>query len=325
LVQRRGVPRCPSAEPLTLRSTRSWRQARSQVAWCRAEPGSPQLTTLKGREGGKAHGQPAESRFLIIGRSHLGRPVLAETLPAELLERLVLYGALTTLDSAEPVGVALALQARWIRKLSTRSSRTSGRGLARSPRSRSTTGSSAAGAETHGYERDRARTELWRPRDEPECRGDRLAGMTTHATMKRLPPSIRPIIGISWTMALAHTSVLSPDAGRLASGVSKGPLVREIHRLPVPQGRPTSVPSPASCVIRGGTAGSPRECGGPSNRGPRVMPTLMPIGSQNQSVGVGPLGRSVFRRRSQTGPVRLRTLSGNAEYRVKRYRGCESL
>ena len=111
---------------------------------------------------------------------------------------------------------------------------------------------------------------------------------------------------------LAHTSVLSPDAGRLASGVSKGPLVREIHRLPVPQGRPTSVPSPASYVIRGGTAGSPRECGGPSNRGPRVMPTLMPIGSQNQSVGVGPLGRSVFRRRSQTGPVRLRTLSGNA-------------
>ena len=113
---------------------------------------------------------------------------------------------------------------------------------------------------------------------------------------------------------LAHTSVLSPDAGRLASGVSKGPLVREIHRLPVPQGRPTSVPSPASYVIRGGTAGSPRECGGPSNRGPRVMPTLMPIGSQNQSVGVGPLGRSVFRRRSQTGPVRLRTLSGNAVY-----------
>jgi uncharacterized protein len=56
-------------------------------------------------------GQPTESRFLIIGRSHLGRPVLAETLPAELLERLVLYGALTTLDGAEPVGIALALQA----------------------------------------------------------------------------------------------------------------------------------------------------------------------------------------------------------------------
>jgi hypothetical protein len=37
--------------------------------------------------------------------------VSAEPLPAELLERLVLYGALTTLDGAEPVGVALALQA----------------------------------------------------------------------------------------------------------------------------------------------------------------------------------------------------------------------
>jgi uncharacterized protein YciI len=55
--------------------------------------------------------QPAEPRFLIIGRSHLGRPVSAETLPAELRERLILYGALTTLDDAEPVGVALALQA----------------------------------------------------------------------------------------------------------------------------------------------------------------------------------------------------------------------
>ena len=37
--------------------------------------------------------------------------VPAETLPAELLERLILYGALTTLDGAEPAGVALALQA----------------------------------------------------------------------------------------------------------------------------------------------------------------------------------------------------------------------
>ena len=33
------------------------------------------------------------------------------TLPAELLERLILYGALTTLDDGEPAGVALALQA----------------------------------------------------------------------------------------------------------------------------------------------------------------------------------------------------------------------
>ncbi len=55
--------------------------------------------------------RPAEPRFLIIGRSHLGRPMSAETLPAELRERLILYGALTTLDGDEPVGVALALQA----------------------------------------------------------------------------------------------------------------------------------------------------------------------------------------------------------------------
>ena len=66
---------------------------------------------LLGRSMWEFSGQPAEPRFLIIGRSHVGRPVSAETLPAELLERLVLYGALTTLDDAEPVGVALALQA----------------------------------------------------------------------------------------------------------------------------------------------------------------------------------------------------------------------
>jgi hypothetical protein len=52
-----------------------------------------------------------KQRFLIIGRSHLGQPVPAEILPPELLERLVLYGALTTLDGAEPDGVALAVQA----------------------------------------------------------------------------------------------------------------------------------------------------------------------------------------------------------------------
>jgi uncharacterized protein YciI len=53
---------------------------------------------------------PNELRFLVIGRSHLGRRVPAEALPAELLERLVVYGALTTLDGAELVGVALGLQ-----------------------------------------------------------------------------------------------------------------------------------------------------------------------------------------------------------------------
>jgi uncharacterized protein len=66
---------------------------------------------LLGRSMWEFSGQPAESRFLIIGRSHSSRPGPAQTLPAELLERLVLYGALTTLDGADPVGVALALQA----------------------------------------------------------------------------------------------------------------------------------------------------------------------------------------------------------------------
>jgi hypothetical protein len=41
----------------------------------------------------------------------LRRAVPAETLGAELLEQLILYGALTTLDGAAPVGFALALQA----------------------------------------------------------------------------------------------------------------------------------------------------------------------------------------------------------------------
>ena len=66
---------------------------------------------LLGRSMWEFSAQAAEPRFVIIGRSQLGRPVPVETLPAELLERLILYGALTTLDGAEPAGVALALQA----------------------------------------------------------------------------------------------------------------------------------------------------------------------------------------------------------------------
>ena len=66
---------------------------------------------LLGRSMWEFSGHAAEPRFLIIGRSQLGRLVSAETLPAELLERLILYGGLTTLDGAEPAGVALALQA----------------------------------------------------------------------------------------------------------------------------------------------------------------------------------------------------------------------
>src|SRR3954447_4236586 len=66
---------------------------------------------LLGRSMWEFSRQPVEPRFLIIGRSRLGRPVSAETLPQELLERLILYGALTTLDGGEPAGVALAVQA----------------------------------------------------------------------------------------------------------------------------------------------------------------------------------------------------------------------
>ncbi|SRR6266511_1471898 len=66
---------------------------------------------LLGRSMWELSRRAAEPRFLIIGSSHLGQPVSVETLPAELLERLVLYGALTTLDGGEPAGVALALQA----------------------------------------------------------------------------------------------------------------------------------------------------------------------------------------------------------------------
>jgi uncharacterized protein YciI len=65
---------------------------------------------LLGRSMWGFSGQAAEPRFLIIGRSH-SRPVPLETLPAELLERLILYGALSTLQGGEPGGVALALQA----------------------------------------------------------------------------------------------------------------------------------------------------------------------------------------------------------------------
>jgi uncharacterized protein len=66
---------------------------------------------LLGRSMWEFSGHTAEPRFLIIGRSHRCRPVPVETLPPELLERLILYGALTTLDGAQPAGVALALQA----------------------------------------------------------------------------------------------------------------------------------------------------------------------------------------------------------------------
>lgn len=51
-----------------------------------------------------------EPRFLVVARSsHEHVPL--ERLSAELRGRLILYGALGTLDEGEPVGVALAVQA----------------------------------------------------------------------------------------------------------------------------------------------------------------------------------------------------------------------
>ncbi len=66
---------------------------------------------LLGRSMWEFPGQTGEPRFLAIGHSQLRRPVSAETLPAELVERLIVYGALSTLDGSEPAGVALCLQA----------------------------------------------------------------------------------------------------------------------------------------------------------------------------------------------------------------------
>jgi uncharacterized protein len=63
-------------------------------------------------------GEADEPRFLVIAHAHpdersaaSSTPTPAEGLSAELRERLILYGALSTLDDARPVGIALAVQA----------------------------------------------------------------------------------------------------------------------------------------------------------------------------------------------------------------------
>lgn len=67
---------------------------------------------LLGRTMWEFPGAADEPMFLIIARSRRGRAVRVESLSAALRERLILYGALTTLDDAGPAGVALAVQAR---------------------------------------------------------------------------------------------------------------------------------------------------------------------------------------------------------------------
>jgi uncharacterized protein len=70
---------------------------------------------LLGRTMWEFSGAPDEPRFLVIARGERrpsGGPMSLETLSAPLRERLILFGALSTLDDARPVGVALAVQAR---------------------------------------------------------------------------------------------------------------------------------------------------------------------------------------------------------------------
>jgi uncharacterized protein len=72
---------------------------------------------LLGRTMWAFSGVADEPRFLVIALSNdqsaerSSREISPESLPPELRERLILYGVLSTLDDAEPVGVALAVQA----------------------------------------------------------------------------------------------------------------------------------------------------------------------------------------------------------------------
>jgi uncharacterized protein YciI len=72
---------------------------------------------LLGRTMWEFSGVADEPRFLVIARldrddnaGRGGRLVPEESLPPELRERLIVYGALSTLDDGEPAGVALAVQ-----------------------------------------------------------------------------------------------------------------------------------------------------------------------------------------------------------------------
>ncbi len=74
---------------------------------------------LLGRTMWEFSGAPDEPRFLIIARAQRGqetgargRSIPLERLSASLRERLILYGALSTLEEARPIGFALAVQAR---------------------------------------------------------------------------------------------------------------------------------------------------------------------------------------------------------------------
>ena len=65
---------------------------------------------LLGRTMWEFPGTADHPKFLVIAYSQRN-PAPLTSLPAVLGERLVLYGAVSALDDAEPVGVALAVQA----------------------------------------------------------------------------------------------------------------------------------------------------------------------------------------------------------------------
>ena len=65
---------------------------------------------LLGRTMWEYPGPADEPRFLVLARSGR-RPAGPDQLPAQVRERLILYGGLSGLADAEPVGVAFALQA----------------------------------------------------------------------------------------------------------------------------------------------------------------------------------------------------------------------
>ena len=107
-----GLPSADAAHEFVAREP-------NQRAGVYAEHSLWRFENLLGRTMWEFSGAADEPRFLIIARSRRGqlpgrggRPVPPASLSAGLRERLVLYGALTSLDDAGPVGVALAVQAR---------------------------------------------------------------------------------------------------------------------------------------------------------------------------------------------------------------------
>jgi uncharacterized protein YciI len=79
----------------------------NQRAGVYAEHAVWRFENLLGRTMWEFRGAGEEPRFLIIARGDA-----PQRLSAQLQERLIVYGALTTLEDAAPAGVALAVQAR---------------------------------------------------------------------------------------------------------------------------------------------------------------------------------------------------------------------